>query len=127
MKNVRRAKAAQRWEAIAAGTIDDETRAWLVGIAKQLVAANRLADTSDLRLAVTRAVGFSGHRGPTIAKALQSMAEHLGADVLTDAGKRAELEMYAGIFHRNQYPTRSPASIGAIRAHIRRAVGKLPR
>ena len=70
---MRRADAVARWSAVASGKIDDDTRAWLAGVAKALLLANDEKDTNDRRQAISRAVGFTGQGDDSLLLAIRQM------------------------------------------------------
>jgi hypothetical protein len=123
MKDQRRSEALARWRAVEAGNFDDDTRAWLSEVAARVIAANDEKDPNDFRLAVARAVGLSGSKGPKVDTSIRLLFDHLGPDALTDPAKKNLLrKMVQALWMGADWE--GPKSNGAIDEAIRRAIKK---
>ena len=117
MKNTKRQAATDRWRAIAAGNFEEDTRAWLTEVAKALLAANEETDPNDFRMAITRAVGFTGNRGAKWDDIIRMLDAHGLTPGASGTDRRDQLRVCVRAL-------RAPdtASDGAIDAQIRRAL-----
>lgn len=64
------------WRRVAEGKTDDAAlRAWLAGVAREILAADETKDANKRRTGVLKAVGLEGRRGTAEAYAVAALAE----------------------------------------------------
>jgi hypothetical protein len=114
-------QAAQRWAALAAGSPDAETLAWVAGVAARVLRANALPDANARRLAMLAAVELTGPLN-TDAEAIRQLDAHVRATI-RGASSQSETKRRKMLRDLIRWVCALPdATDEAVDARIRRAI-----